>query len=58
MSGPEVERNLDKYKELGIIRESPVPDEKGRKLFTLAANSSGWAEVINIMRGAVSKSVS
>jgi len=54
LSQSEIELIILKYENL--IRESPVRDRKGRRLFTLKSNKVSINEILNMARGVVSKS--
>ena len=54
LSESEIELIFSKY--INLIRESPVRDQKGRRLFTLRSKKVSMSEILNIVRGAVSKS--
>lgn len=53
LSQSEIDLIIAKY--INLIRESPVRDKKGRRLFTLRSKKVSMNEIINIVRGAVSK---
>jgi len=54
MSEREIENIITKH--LGLIRESPVRDEEGRRLFTLATKKLSLGEVLNIIHTSLTKS--
>ena len=54
LSQSEIELIILRYENL--IRESPVRDPKGRRLFTLKSKKLSMNEILNIARGVVSKS--
>lgn len=51
-----IEKIIHKYKDL--IRQSPVPDKKGRRLYTLTERGQRFGEIFNIIRQSVTKTSS
>ena len=54
LSEEAVQNVIEKFSEL--VRQSKVPDRKGRDLFTLARKGETVGEVVNTLRSIVTKS--
>jgi hypothetical protein len=55
LSGEQLETILTRYKD-DMIRESPVRDKEGRRLFTLTTKAHSLGEVLSVIRSSVTKS--
>ncbi len=53
LSYSEIENIIAKYKDL--VRQSPVPDKKGRNIYTLSEKGPNVGEWLNFIRGSVVK---
>ena len=54
MSDREIEKTISKYHDL--IRESPIRDKEGRRLFTLTTKKRSLREMLNIVHTSLTKS--
>lgn len=58
LSEQELESILIRYKGPNMIRESPVRDKMGRRLFTISTKERSFGEVLSVIRSSITKSSS
>jgi predicted transcriptional regulator len=58
LSKSDVESVIASYMKVGLIRESPLKDKSGRRIYTLGDKETGISEILGMVRGAITKSSS